>query len=275
MSIATFCRIPEIIYAYAHTQTTATMNMACLVDYLTIGCECCEFQYNLWFVNGEPPPPQHRPADQRGLLHKELMQCQFCFKSKMEGVTFFRCGACQIEIYCSKECQKKAWSRHKEKCAINRKYQPAGGGEPKPMKDLRAFTSKHRPSISSAAAAALGVKKNPQRSEEYVFAIFLRPRRKGAARIETAFWALGAAVVPMRVFPPDQLAEMRTQHKSARDLNVANGSKGAMAVVLMCIDPNVVNVVMMGFGDGPSPVESPGPKWKHWLLQRLNEGLVA
>ncbi|KAL1937857.1 hypothetical protein VTO73DRAFT_12750 [Trametes versicolor] len=250
------------------------MNMGSLVDYLEIGCECCEFQYNLWLIAGEPPPPQNRSSDPKGDLHKELMQCQFCFKSRREGVTFFRCGGCQIEIYCSKECQKKAWSRHKQKCAINRKYQPAGGGEPKPMKDLRAFTSKHRPSISSAAQAALGVAKNPQRAQEYVFAIFLRPR-SNPTRTETAFWALGAAIVPFSAFPPDQIAEMKGQLKSATDLNVANGSLGAMEVVLMCIDPNVVNVVMMGFSDGPSPVEDPGAKWKHWLLHRLNEGMVC
>ncbi|KAI0629515.1 hypothetical protein C8Q77DRAFT_291674 [Trametes polyzona] len=234
------------------------MNMGSLVDYLEIGCKCCELQYNLWLIAGEPPPPRHRANDQEGELHKGLMQCQFCFASRREGVTFFRCGGCQIEIYCSKECQKKAWNRHKEKCALNRKYQPSGGIEPKPMKDLRAFTSKHRPSISSAAQAALGVSEKPQRAQENVFVIFLRPR-PSSSRTETLFWALGAAVVPFSAFPSDQVAEMKGQLKSAHDLNVANGSLGAMEVVLMCIDPNVVNVVMMGFSDGPSPVEDPGP----------------
>ncbi|KAI9067489.1 hypothetical protein FKP32DRAFT_1563700 [Trametes sanguinea] len=245
------------------------------MDYWELGCKCCEIQYQLWLIAGEPPAPKPRKNEPKGLLHKELMQCQCCFRSKQEGTTFFRCGGCQIEIYCSKECQKKAWSRHKEKCAINRKYQPDGGGEPKPVKDLRAFTSKHRPSISVAAQAALQVLSDPKRAEQYVFAIFLRPRPKGAAHIETAFWAIGAAVVPFSAFPPDQVAEMKGQLKSARDLNVANGALGAMEVVLMCIDPNVVNVVMMGFGDGPSPIEDPGPNWKHWLLHRLNAGLVC
>ncbi|KAI0669543.1 hypothetical protein C8Q78DRAFT_184740 [Trametes maxima] len=141
------------------------------------------------------------------------------------------------------------------------------------MKDLRAFTSKHRPTISSAARTALGCVENPKRAQEYVFVIFLRPR-PSSSHIETAYWALGAAVVPFSAFPPDQIAEMKGQLKSATDLNVANGSLGAMEVILMCIDPNVVNVVMMGFSDGPSPVEEPGKNWKHWLLHRLNEGLV-
>ena len=174
----------------------------------------------------------------------------------------------------SKECQKKAWSRHKEKCALNRKYQPAGGGEPKPMKDLRAFTSKHRPTISEAAATALGVAQDPKRAQEFVFVIFLRPR-PASGRIETAFFAFGAAVVPFSAFSKEQIAEMKGQLKSAHDLNVKNGSLGAMEVVLMCMDPNVVNVVMMGFSDDPSPLENPGENWKHWLLNRLNEGVVC
>ncbi|CDO78120.1 hypothetical protein BN946_scf184596.g2 [Trametes cinnabarina] len=184
------------------------------------------------------------------------------------------CGGCQIEISCSQERRRRARSRRKEKCAINRKYQPGGGGaEPKPRKDLRAFTSKHRPSIAVAASAALQV----NTAQDYVFAIFLRPRSKGAAHIETAFWALGAAVVPITAFPPDRIAEMKGQLKSAHALNVANGALGAMEVVLMSVDPSppVVNVVMMGFGDGPSSIEEPGPDWKHWLLRRLSDVVVC
>ena len=87
--------------------------------------------------------------------------------------------------------------------------------------------------------------------------------------------AFGAAVVPFSAFSKHQETEMKGQLKSAHDLNVKNGSLGAMEVVLMCLDPNVVNVVMMGFSNDPSPVESPGKDWKHWLLHRLNEGIVC
>lgn len=77
------------------------MDIASLVDYLEIGCPCCQLDYNVWFLTGVPPPPQrHVLPDPKAALHRELMQCQFCFKSKREGVSFFRCGGCQIEIYC-------------------------------------------------------------------------------------------------------------------------------------------------------------------------------
>ena len=142
------------------------------------------------------------------------------------------------------------------------------------MKDLRAFTSKHRPTISEAASTALGVARDPKRAQEYVFVIFLRPRPT-STHVETAFFAFGAAVVPFSAFSPEQVAEMKGQLKSAHDLNVRNGSLGAMEVILMCLDPNVVNVVMMGFSGDPSPVENPGKNWKHWLLHRLNEGIVC
>ncbi|KAH9846497.1 hypothetical protein C2E23DRAFT_575533 [Lenzites betulinus] len=256
-----------------HLYAILKMDITCVTKYLEIGCKCCELQYNLWLIAGEPPPPQKREGDQKGEIHKELMQCQFCYKSKRDGITFFRCGGCQIEIYCSKACQKQAWSRHKQKCAINRKYQPTVGIEPKPMKDVRAFTSKHRPSISKAAAAALDVANAPQNAQQSVFAVFLRPR-PSSSRTETSFWAVGAAVVPFSAFPAVHIAEMKGQLKAAHDLNVANGSLGAMEVVMVCIDPNVMNVVMMGFSGSRTPIEDPGTNWKHWLLHRLNEGLV-
>ncbi len=77
------------------------MDIGSLVDYLEIGCPCCQLEYNVWFLTGLPPPPhRHALADPKAALHRELMQCQFCFKSRREGVTFFRCAGCQIEIYC-------------------------------------------------------------------------------------------------------------------------------------------------------------------------------
>lgn len=285
---------PSTVFQHKHK-----MDVASLIDHFEIGCPCCQVEYQVYFVTGVPPPPQRNSqSDPKGELHRELMQCQFCFKSRREGITFFRCGGCQIEIYCvrdhchvapfltadiglspsppsqSKECQKKAWSRHKEKCALNRKYQPLGGGEPKPVKDLRAFTSKHRPTISEAASTALEVAKDPKRAQDYVFVIYLRPR-PSSTRAETSFFAFGAAVVPFSAFSNEQVAEMKGQLKSAHDLNVRNGSLGAMEVVLMCLDPNVVNVVMMGFSDDPSPLDNPGDQWKHWLLHRLNDGIVC
>ncbi|OJT08371.1 hypothetical protein TRAPUB_710 [Trametes pubescens] len=84
---------------------------------------------------------------------------------------------------------------------------------------------------------------------------------------------LGAAVLLFGAFPPDRVAGAERQLKSATDLNIANGSLGAMEVALKCIKS--MNMVMLGFSDGPSPVEDPGPKWKHWLLRRFNVGMVC
>ncbi|KAI0774888.1 hypothetical protein BD413DRAFT_655675, partial [Trametes elegans] len=112
----------------------------------------------------------------------------------------------------------------------------------------------------------------PERAQESLFAIFLHPRPGGGAtQIETAFWALGAEVVPFSALRPEQVAGMQGQLRAAHELKVANGALGAMQVVLVCID--VVNGVMMGFSDPPSPIEYPGKRWKHWLLSMLNGGL--
>ena len=72
-----------------------------LADYIEIGCECCHDQYALWMVMGGPPPPRPNPQpENKGVMHRDFMQCQYCFKSRSEGATFFRCGGCSIEIYC-------------------------------------------------------------------------------------------------------------------------------------------------------------------------------
>ena len=68
--------------------------------YYSIGCECCQEQYALWMLSGLPPPPRRKAAAANGDLYKGLMQCQFCFKSKLEGVKLLKCGNCQTEFYC-------------------------------------------------------------------------------------------------------------------------------------------------------------------------------
>ena len=96
----TFC--PGYPFLYAHTlRPSQIMDIAALIDYFEIGCPCCQLEYQLWFITGVPPAPHRNPqSDPKGALHRELMQCQFCFKSRREGVQFFRCGGCSIEIYC-------------------------------------------------------------------------------------------------------------------------------------------------------------------------------
>jgi hypothetical protein len=43
--------------------------------------------------------------------------CQNC-KTKDEQHTFKKCGRCRTYYYCSKECQLKNWSHHKQFCKM-------------------------------------------------------------------------------------------------------------------------------------------------------------
>ena len=41
-----------------------------------------------------------------GSIRHELTQCQNCWVSKAEGVTFFRCANCKVDIYCVRSHRK-------------------------------------------------------------------------------------------------------------------------------------------------------------------------
>lgn len=41
--------------------------------------------------------------------------CENCLK-KPPSVELNRCGRCYIAMYCSRECQKKHWEKHKYRC---------------------------------------------------------------------------------------------------------------------------------------------------------------
>ncbi|KAJ6454207.1 hypothetical protein C8R45DRAFT_882233 [Mycena sanguinolenta] len=227
-------------------------------------------------ARGAPPAPCHRhvKSDPKETLRKELTQCQHCFKSRGPGVTLQRCGACQVDLYCSKECQRAAWKTHKPKCAINR-----SNAEMMPktsldtLKALRAFTSKHRPTIAEAGIRALGVFTDPSRAEHDLLLILLRPRLE-SPRVETTFWVTAANVVPISTFP--QREEMRGQLKVASDANKRSGMAGALFVMLMDIEGGTTNVAPVGFPKAsPELLDPASAAWETWLTTRLNEGVVV
>ncbi|KAJ7705731.1 hypothetical protein B0H14DRAFT_3027180 [Mycena olivaceomarginata] len=71
------------------------------------------------------------------------------------------------------------------------------------VKSLRAFTSKHRPTVAEAGIRALGVLADPTRAERDVLLIF------------TSFWVTEAGPAPIASFPKSD--EMRGQLKLASD----------------------------------------------------------
>ncbi|KAJ6454203.1 hypothetical protein C8R45DRAFT_1038349 [Mycena sanguinolenta] len=228
------------------------------------------------FVSNAPSASCHRHVqfDPKGSQRKELIQCQYCFKSKGPGVTLQRCGACEIDLYCSKECQRAAWKTHKPKCAINRanaKMMPKTALDT--LKTLRAFTAKHRPTIAEAGIRALGVAADPSRAKRDPLVIQLRPRLD-SPRVETTFWVTAANVVPMSMFP--QVEEMQAQLKLASDTHKRSGMAGALFVMLMDIESGTTNVAPVGFPKlAPELLDPSSATWEAWLTTRLNEGVVV
>lgn len=51
--------------------------------------------------------------DENGHLTSSLYRCCECSKT-MKNI--MKCGQCGVAVYCSKECQKKGWSMHKDRC---------------------------------------------------------------------------------------------------------------------------------------------------------------
>ncbi|KAJ3485117.1 hypothetical protein NLI96_g5172 [Meripilus lineatus] len=220
----------------------------------------------------------------------ELTQCQNCWKPKGPGVTFFRlqCIVKSISIayrayrartsyqvayidclcFQSKECQKKAWPSHKEKCKLNRR---SPVDENDPLKCLQKFTSKHRPALADAAVRALDLSLDIGRSLHFVLAIFLR-RRKDSRRPETSYFATGAEVLPFEAFHPEECEEMKEQVRKADKVHKKNGMDGGLFVVLMCLEEGTTNIAPVGFTR--NTFYPPGTPWKEFLFALLNEGVV-
>ncbi|CDJ54173.1 zinc finger MYND domain-containing protein, putative [Eimeria brunetti] len=49
-------------------------------------------------------------------------------RGRTGGVSAKRCSACKVVSYCSTDCQKSAWSRHKKECALFNHVRKASGG---------------------------------------------------------------------------------------------------------------------------------------------------
>ncbi|KAI0076493.1 hypothetical protein K474DRAFT_1662849 [Panus rudis PR-1116 ss-1] len=224
-----------------------------------------------------PPAPKskqrHPQSDPKESFRRKLTQCQYCMKAKLQGVTFFRCNACKIDIYCSKECQKASWPSHKEKCRLNRQELESGENVADMGAKLRAFTSKHRPTIAQAGVRALELYKDINRARTHILRIDLRSR-PGSRRPETLFYLVNAEVTPLSEFEPGMRANMESQLEVAREQNIRSGHGmiGALFVMLTSVETRVSNIAPVGFDNSVRGLR-PG-NWREALTKLLNEGIV-
>ncbi|KZT65995.1 hypothetical protein DAEQUDRAFT_730758 [Daedalea quercina L-15889] len=227
---------------------------------------------------GVPPPAPrvpHEASDPEETLRKGNTQCQHCFKSRLDGVRMSRCGACRVDMYCSKECQKAAWPVHKTRCKINQRVNEQVGIDiEQHYKALRNFCQKHRPVLSDSVIRALDLCVDPSRAETDLLTIVVCPR-PGSTRPETDFYATAASVTPLDDFEPAKQDEMQSQLKYASELCKREGGMGAVFVVVCCVDPIIMNVIPVGFSQECLDDIQPGEPWKERLFSRMNEGIVV
>ena len=65
----------------------------------------------------DEPQPMFR-TDLKPLRNKDG-QCDKCYKYPEEGQPrFAACAACKMALYCSKECQRGDWEKHRYACDV-------------------------------------------------------------------------------------------------------------------------------------------------------------
>ena len=139
---------------------------------------------------------------------------------------------------------------------------------------LRAFASKHRPTLSEAGLRALQLGQDPDNADRSFLLVELKPR-PCAARPEQAYYVIGAAVVTY-----DALAQrnsvlaqdMRDHLHALSEQQRARGRewRGAFFVVLTVVGASLHHITSVGWSDGYRFFRP----WRKMLKQMLDEGIV-
>ncbi|TFK63415.1 hypothetical protein BDN72DRAFT_322934 [Pluteus cervinus] len=213
-----------------------------------------------------------RSVDKEESYRRELVQCQYCLRSKAEGITLSKCSGCRIELYCSKECQKKAWPMHKNKCLMNQRnrLQTTDPLMDVRIKRLRAFTKEHGPALAEAGTRALEVGIRPENAQESVLALTVRERQ--STRPELAYYVTNAEVVPFETFG-EKANDLREELKRLVDHRKQSGSViGAFIVILRDLEHNLTNVSPTAYTASVT-YDKPMP-WKEWMMEHMNGGIL-
>ncbi|KAJ7659322.1 hypothetical protein DFH06DRAFT_439300 [Mycena polygramma] len=122
-------------------------------------------------------------------------------------------------MYCSKECQRADWKRHKPYCQMVINSPPATdpetGGEPAFQRHLRLWTARFNGSLVCAAIVALRLNKRPANINNFGLVVTLQPRPHAEAGAR--FRLVSAVLTPLRemqtLYMPGQLVQMHEQHR--------------------------------------------------------------
>ncbi|KAJ7704164.1 hypothetical protein B0H16DRAFT_1747739 [Mycena metata] len=142
-------------------------------------------------ITGEDTPASDSPStwairscDLRGCKNHEKLE---------------KCARCRTAMYCSRECQKADWARHKPYCKMTTDFpsirDPANSGEAPLQRHLRLWTARFDASLICAAIVALQLNKQPSNIDTLGMLITLRPRPHPEAGAR--FQLVSAEVIPM------------------------------------------------------------------------------
>ncbi|KAJ7874463.1 hypothetical protein B0H13DRAFT_2057635 [Mycena leptocephala] len=138
-----------------------------------------------------------------------------------------KCARCKTAMYCSKECQKADWVRHKAYCKMVKDFPPAtdeSGGEPPLQRHLRLWTARFNGSLVCATIVALKLNKHPENIDNFGLVVTLHPRPHHEAG--SRFQLISAVVTPMAEMMAVYMASLEAQahavdllklHKQHRD----------------------------------------------------------
>ena len=148
------------------------------------------------------------------------------------------------------------------------------------MKALRDFSSKHGPSLADAAYAALNIFREPERAQDSLLVVVVRPRPQ-SKRPETGFYCYAAQVwkqddIPV---PPEQMAQMKAMLKATNESRIKRGSAGTFLVFMHNMEGCMTNMVPFAFKVGGDDGKNPLPEdrretWRSHLLRMLNDGII-
>ncbi|KAH9476565.1 hypothetical protein JR316_0010605 [Psilocybe cubensis] len=149
---------------------------------------------------------------------------------------------------------------------------PAVAAKGDVLKSLRAFCSKHRPSLAEYGIRSMDLSLDPTRSLRDVVLIKVKSV-PNARRAETSFKAVDAEVVSTDTFGFAQGEELRGQLKDFHNQQKRIGKLGGIMVMVLDVDTNTSNVCPVGFGKDVLRLKA-GLPWKEPLIRTLNKGIV-